>query len=57
MEDKEFKSIHIDLENRIYELNGESLVGKQITKLKLEFNGCWELTFEKRMAGSEKKNS
>ena len=57
MENKEFQSIHIDLEKGIYEINDESLVGKQITKLKLKFNGCWELAFEKRMAGPEKKNS
>lgn len=57
MGDKEFKSIHIDLEKGIYVINGESVVGKQIAKLKLEFDSYWELAFEKRMSGSEKKNS
>lgn len=56
MEDKGFRSIHIDLEKGIYEINGESLVGKQITKLELEFNGCWELTKKYTLIGSAKSD-
>lgn len=39
---KEFKSLHIDLENKIFLLNGERLDG--VTKLRLEAEGKkWSL--------------
>ena len=43
MEEKRFKSIHIDLEKGIYEVNGES--GKRITGLNLSWTpeDGWEL--------------
>lgn len=43
MEDKKFKSIHIDLEKGIYEINGEN--EKRITQLNLSWTPeyGWEL--------------
>lgn len=45
MDEKEFKSIHIDLEKEIFLLNGEKMNG--VFNLTLEFNGEWSLYIEK----------
>lgn len=46
MPDYDFKSIHIDLENEIFEINGESVKGLPITELNFKFNGSWELDYK-----------
>lgn len=45
MPNYDFKSIYIDLENGIFEINGESVKGLPITELDLKFNGSWELEY------------
>lgn len=43
MEKKKFKSVHIDIEKGIYEINGEKIPDR-CSKLSLEFNnGEWSL--------------
>lgn len=39
--EKEFKSLFIDLENKIFLLNGEEMKG--VSELKLTFEGEWSL--------------
>lgn len=46
MPDYDFKSIHIDLEKGIFEINGESVKGLPITELNFKFNGSWELDYK-----------
>ena len=49
-----FKSIHIDLEKGVYEINGKSIKGGPIAKLNLEFdNGYWQLKYEIKLFGIE----
>lgn len=55
MNDTEFKSIKIDLENDVFEINGCDTKGFPITKLHLSFDGIWELTFTQELVGSYKK--
>lgn len=45
MSDYNFKSIHIDLENGIFEINGESVKGMPITELTLSFDSSWKLEY------------
>lgn len=54
---QDFRSIHIDLEKGIYEINGKSIIGEHIVNLKLTFNGLWDLKYEKEMIETNKKNS
>lgn len=57
MSDYDFKSIHIDLEKGIYEINGESVKVLPITELILKFNGVWELNCKTEYYASNEKNS
>ena len=43
--EKDFKSLFIDLENKIFLLNGEEMKG--VCELKLEFDGEWSLRVTK----------
>ena len=55
MDKKSFKSIHIDLEKGIYEINGQSIKGESITELHLYFeNGKWELRKKYTLIGFKK---
>lgn len=55
MVDTEFKSIKIDLEKGIFEINGCDTEGFPITKLHLRFDGIWELSFTQELVGLYKK--
>lgn len=55
MKDYEFKSIHIDLENHIFEINGKKIENMPIVNLKLEFDGSWNLKYTQEHIGDAKK--
>ena len=55
MPDYNFKSIRIDLEKGIYEINGESVKGLPITDLTLNFDGSWKLNFALECIESERR--
>ena len=55
MPDYELKSIHIDLDQGIFEINGKSIKGLPITELNLKFNGSWELDYKTEYFASTEK--
>lgn len=55
MIDYEFKSIHIDLENNIFEINGESFQDLPIVNFELVFDDYWKLKFTQECIGAIKK--
>lgn len=55
MPDYELKSIHIDLNQDIFEINGKSIKGLPITELNLKFNGSWELDYKIEYFASTEK--
>lgn len=57
MTDYEFKSIHIDLEENIFEINGESIKKKPIVTLELVFDGLWKLKYVQEYVGNTKKRT
>lgn len=57
MIDSELKSIHIDLENNIFEINGESFRDLPIVKFELVYDDYWKLKFTQECIGATKKNS
>lgn len=53
-----FKSIHIDLDSDVYEINRNSVKGNQIKELHLSFlDGVWSLTYTKELLSESKKDS
>lgn len=55
MIDYELKSIHIDLENNIFEINGESFQDLPIVNFELVYDDYWKLKFTQECIGTTKK--
>lgn len=57
MKDFEFRSIHIDLEKDVFEVNDKSIKDLPITELSLIFDGFWKLSFKQEYHETKEKNS
>lgn len=58
MKDYAFKSIHIDFEKHIFEINDKNIENMPIVNLKLVFDGSWDLKYTLEHIGdTQKKNS